>query len=129
MFKKFRSLFSNDLSIDLGTANTLIYMRDHGIVLNEPSVVAVRMDQNKGGHMNIASVGADAKMMLGRTPGNIKTIRPLKDGVIADFDMTSAMLQHFIRKVHFWSLQKTLFFPSKSFILTAVFKMALFQFF
>ena len=65
MFKKFRSLFSNDLSIDLGTANTLIYMRDHGIVLNEPSVVAVRMDQNKGGHMNIASVGADAKMMLG----------------------------------------------------------------
>ncbi|MGJ8662533.1 MAG: rod shape-determining protein, partial [Marinicella sp.] len=100
MFKKFRSLFSNDLSIDLGTANTLIYMRDHGIVLNEPSVVAVRMDQNRGGQINIASVGADAKMMLGRTPGNIKTIRPLKDGVIADFDMTSAMLQHFIRKVH-----------------------------
>ena len=100
MLKKFRSLFSNDLSIDLGTANTLIYMRDHGIVLNEPSVVAVRVDQNRGGHANIASVGADAKMMLGRTPGNIKTIRPLKDGVIADFDMTSAMLQHFIRKVH-----------------------------
>ncbi len=100
MFKKFRSLFSNDLSIDLGTANTLIYMRDHGIVLNEPSVVAVRMDQNRGGQINIASVGADAKMMLGRTPGNIQTIRPLKDGVIADFDMTSAMLQHFIRKVH-----------------------------
>lgn len=100
MFKKFRSLFSNDLSIDLGTANTLIYMRDHGIVLNEPSVVAVRMDQGRGGPVNIASVGAEAKMMLGRTPGNIETIRPLKDGVIADFDMTAAMLQHFIRKVH-----------------------------
>jgi len=100
MFKKFRSLFSNNLSIDLGTANTLIYMRDHGIVLNEPSVVAVRLDQGRGGAINIASVGSDAKMMLGRTPGNIKTIRPLKDGVIADFDMTAAMLQHFIRKVH-----------------------------
>ena len=99
MFKKFRSLFSNDLSIDLGTANTLIYMRDHGIVLNEPSVVAVRLDQGRG-TPSIASVGIDAKMMLGRTPGNIKTIRPLKDGVIADFDMTAAMLQHFIRKVH-----------------------------
>ncbi|KAA3643723.1 MAG: rod shape-determining protein, partial [Proteobacteria bacterium] len=100
MFKKIRSLFSNDLAIDLGTANTLIYMRDHGIVLNEPSVVAVRMDQGRGGPVNIASVGLDAKMMLGRTPGNIETIRPLKDGVIADFDMTAAMLQHFIRKVH-----------------------------
>ena len=100
MFKKFRSLFSNDLSIDLGTANTLIYMKDHGIVLNEPSVVAVRMDRGIGGPKDIASVGMDAKMMLGRTPGHISTIRPLRDGVIADFEMTSAMLQHFIRKVH-----------------------------
>jgi rod shape-determining protein MreB len=100
MFKKFRSLFSNDLSIDLGTANTLIYMKDHGIVLNEPSVVAVRMDRGIGGPKDIASVGIEAKMMLGRTPGHISTIRPLKDGVIADFEMTSAMLQHFIRKVH-----------------------------
>jgi len=100
MFKKFRSLFSNDLSIDLGTANTLIYMKEHGIVLDEPSVVAVRMDRGIAGPKDIASVGMDAKMMLGRTPGHIDTIRPLKDGVIADFDMTSAMLQHFIRKVH-----------------------------
>ncbi|APZ42030.1 rod shape-determining protein [Acidihalobacter ferrooxydans] len=90
---------SNDLSIDLGTANTLIYMRDKGLVLNEPSVVAIRQDRN-GGMKSVEAVGLEAKMMLGRTPANITTIRPLKDGVIADFTTTEKMLQHFIRKVH-----------------------------
>ncbi|MDA3933670.1 MAG: rod shape-determining protein [Gammaproteobacteria bacterium] len=98
--KWFRGLFSNDLSIDLGTANTLIYVRGEGIVLNEPSVVAIRMDKGPGGPQSVAAVGTEAKKMLGRTPGNIRTVRPLKDGVIADFTMTEAMLQHFIRKVH-----------------------------
>lgn len=100
MFKGLRGLFSNDLSIDLGTANTLIFVRGQGIVLNEPSVVAVRMDRGPGGPQAVADVGTNAKSMLGRTPGNIRTVRPLKDGVIADFTMTEAMLQHFIRKVH-----------------------------
>lgn len=100
MFKRLRGLFSNDLSIDLGTANTLIFVRGQGIVLNEPSVVAVRMDRGPGGPQNVASVGSEAKRMLGRTPGNIRTIRPLKDGVIADFNMTEQMLQSFIKKVH-----------------------------
>ncbi len=100
VMKRLRGLFSNDLSIDLGTANTLIYVRGQGIVLNEPSVVAVRMDRGPGGPQHVAAVGAEAKRMLGRTPGNIRTVRPLKDGVIADFNMTEAMLQHFIRKVH-----------------------------
>ncbi|AOV18020.1 rod shape-determining protein [Acidihalobacter aeolianus] len=90
---------SNDLSIDLGTANTLIYMRGKGIVLNEPSVVAIRQDRN-GGMRSVEAVGMDAKKMLGRTPANITAIRPLKDGVIADFTTTEKMLQHFIRKVH-----------------------------
>lgn len=90
---------SNDLSIDLGTANTLIYMRGKGIVLNEPSVVAIRQDRN-GGMRSVEAVGTDAKKMLGRTPANITAIRPLKDGVIADFTTTEKMLQHFIRKVH-----------------------------
>jgi len=97
MFKKLRGVFSNDLSIDLGTANTLIYVRDKGIVLNEPSVVAVRMHN---GQKTIEAVGTEAKRMLGRTPGNITAIRPLKDGVIADFLVTEKMLQHFIAKVH-----------------------------
>jgi rod shape-determining protein MreB and related proteins len=99
MFKKLRSLFSTDLSIDLGTANTLIFIPGKGIVVDEPSVVAVRYD---GGHQNptIAAVGREAKLMLGRTPGNISAIRPLKDGVIADFYITEKMLQYFIRKVH-----------------------------
>lgn len=97
MFKKLRGLFSNDLSIDLGTANTLIYVRDKGIVLNEPSVVALR---NEFGQMTVAAVGIEAKRMLGRTPGNISAIRPLKDGVIADFFVTEKMLQHFIHKAH-----------------------------
>lgn len=100
MFKRLRGLFSNDLSIDLGTANTLIFVRGQGIVLNEPSVVAVRMDRGPGGPQSVASVGIEAKQMLGRTPGNIRTVRPMKDGVIADFDMTEQMLQHFIKKVH-----------------------------
>ena len=98
-FRKLRGLISTDLSIDLGTANTLIFVRDKGIVLNEPSVVAIRLDPN-GGSKSIKEVGLEAKMMLGRTPGNIKAIRPLKDGVIADFTITEKMLQHFIRKVH-----------------------------
>lgn len=97
MFKRLRGLFSNDLSIDLGTANTLIYVRDEGIVLNEPSVVAIRLHN---GQKTIEAVGSDAKRMLGRTPGNITAIRPLKDGVIADFQVTEKMLQYFIAKVH-----------------------------
>ena len=100
MFKKFRGIFSNDISIDLGTANTLIYVRGQGIVLNEPSVVAIRQDRGPGGPRTIAAVGSEAKRMLGRTPGNIATVRPMKDGVIADFTMTEAMLQHFIKQVH-----------------------------
>ncbi len=100
MFKKLRGLFSNDLSIDLGTANTLIYVRGQGIVLNEPSVVAVRQDRGAGSAKAVAAVGGEAKRMLGRTPGNITTIRPMKDGVIADFTYTEEMLKHFIRKVH-----------------------------
>jgi rod shape-determining protein MreB len=91
-------LFSNDLAIDLGTANTCVYVKGKGIVLNEPSVVAVRKDV-KGGS-KVLAVGREAKMMLGRTPGNIVAIRPMKDGVIADFEITEAMLRHFIRKVH-----------------------------
>src|SRR3546814_1041364 len=78
-------LFSNDLSIDLGTANTLIFVRGQGIVLNEPSVVAVRQDRSGSGNRTVAAVGTEAKQMLGRTPGGITTIRPMKDGVIADF--------------------------------------------
>jgi len=99
MFKNILGYFSNDLSIDLGTANTLIYSRGHGIVLNEPSVVAIREDSGRGGRV-VEAVGAEAKNMLGRTPGNITAIRPLKDGVIADFTVTEKMLQHFIRKAH-----------------------------
>ncbi|MGH8475315.1 MAG: rod shape-determining protein [Methylococcales bacterium] len=99
LFKRLRGLFSNDLSIDLGTANTLIYIPGQGIVLNEPSVVAIREDSARG-VKTVAAVGMEAKMMLGRTPGNITAIRPLKDGVIADFTVTEKMLQFFIHKVH-----------------------------
>jgi rod shape-determining protein MreB len=91
-------IFSNDLAIDLGTANTLVYVKNKGIVLGEPSVVAVRTDnrlKNK-----VLAVGLEAKNMLGRTPGNIVAIRPMRDGVIADFEVTEAMLRHFIQKVH-----------------------------
>ena len=99
MFKKLRGIFSNDLSIDLGTANTLIYVKGQGIVLDEPSVVAIRQDRNRAGK-SVAAVGHAAKQMLGRTPGNISAIRPMKDGVIADFYVTEKMLQHFIKQVH-----------------------------
>ena len=99
MFGRILGIFSNDLSIDLGTANTLIYVRDKGIVLNEPSVVAIRNDPNTGTR-SIEAVGGGAKNMLGRTPTNIEAIRPMKDGVIADFTTTERMLQHFIRAVH-----------------------------
>jgi Actin-like ATPase involved in cell morphogenesis len=95
---RLRGLFSNDLSIDLGTANTLIYVKGKGIVLDEPSVVAIR--DGGAGNRQIVAVGSDAKRMLGRTPGNISAIRPMKDGVIADFMVTEKMLQHFIRKIH-----------------------------
>ena len=97
MFKKFRGMFSRDLSIDLGTANTLIYVREQGVVLNEPSVVAIR---THGNQKTVVAVGVDAKRMLGRTPGNIDAVRPLKDGVIADFMVTEKMLKYFIGKVH-----------------------------
>jgi len=90
--------FSSDLAIDLGTANTLVYVKGKGIVLSEPSVVAVRKDGR--GSNKVLAVGKEAKMMLGRTPGNIVAIRPMKDGVIADFEITETMLRHFIRKVH-----------------------------
>src|SRR6187455_1594792 len=95
MFNGFFGFFSNDIGIDLGTANTLVYVKDHGIVLREPSVVAVAQGTRK-----VLAVGDEAKRMLGRTPGNIVAIRPLKDGVIADFEVTEAMLRHFISKVH-----------------------------
>jgi rod shape-determining protein MreB len=105
-------MFSNDLAIDLGTANTLIYIRGQGIVLNEPSVVAIR---THNGQKTVTAVGADAKRMLGRTPGNITAIRPLKDGVIADFQVTEKMLQHFIAKVH-----ENSFFPPSPRVLVCV---------
>ncbi|MEE9239564.1 MAG: rod shape-determining protein, partial [bacterium] len=88
-------LFSNDLAIDLGTANTLVYVKGKGIVLREPSVVTVHKDSKQ-----ILAVGNEAKAMLGRTPGNIIAIRPMKDGVIANFDITEAMLRYFTQKVH-----------------------------
>jgi rod shape-determining protein MreB and related proteins len=95
MFNQLLGLFSNDIGIDLGTANTLVYVKDKGIVLREPSVVAVHTGSRK-----VLAVGDEAKKMLGRTPGNITAIRPMKDGVIADFDITEAMLRYFIKKVH-----------------------------
>ena len=100
--------FSNDLAIDLGTANTLIYVRGKGIVLNEPSVVAIRQEGGPNGKKVIQEVGLAAKQMLGRTPGNIIAIRPMKDGVIADFTVTEQMLKQFIKKVH----DNRLFSPS-----------------
>ena len=109
MFKKIRSMFSNDLSIDLGTANTLVYVKNKGIVLNEPSVVAVRLDRNGGAQRKVDAVGKAAKIMLGRSPDNLEVIRPMKDGVIADFEYTEKMLQYFISKV----LQSSHFVPFK----------------
>ncbi len=98
VFNTLLGKISNDLAIDLGTANTLVYVKGKGIVLSEPSVVAVRTDNARKN--KVLAVGAEAKRMLGRTPGNIVAIRPMKDGVIADFEVTEAMLRHFIRKVH-----------------------------
>lgn len=97
MFSRLFSLMSADMAIDLGTANTLVYVRDRGIVLNEPSVVAISTEM---GRKTVLAVGIEAKRMLGRTPGNIQAIRPLRDGVIADFEVTEAMIKYFIRKVH-----------------------------
>jgi rod shape-determining protein MreB len=98
IFSKVMGLFSNDLAIDLGTANSLVWMKGEGIVLNEPSVVAIRTDH--GARNRILAVGLEAKNMLGRTPGNIVAMRPMGDGVIADFEVTEAMLRYFIRRVH-----------------------------
>src|SRR5712692_9207239 len=92
-------LRSADMAIDLGTANTLVYVKGRGIVLNEPSVVAIASVR---GRNHVLAVGEEAKLMLGRTPGNIQAIRPLRDGVIADFDVAEEMIKHFIRKVHKW---------------------------
>ena len=99
MFRFFTQYFSNDLAIDLGTANTLIYIKGRGIVLDEPSVVALPNDMANNKNTTVA-VGAEAKRMLGRTPGSIQAVRPMKDGVIADFNVTEKMLKHFIRKVN-----------------------------
>jgi rod shape-determining protein MreB len=99
VLKRLRGHFSNDLSIDVGTANTLIYVGTRGIVLNEPSVVAIQKDPKSGGKVVVA-VGIGAKQMIGRTPKSIVTVRPMKDGVIADFTYTEIMLKHFIDKVH-----------------------------
>jgi len=112
MFKRIRGFFSNDLAIDLGTANTLIYTPDVGIVLDEPSVVAIR---EHAGQKSVTAVGKEAKHMLGRTPGNIVAVRPLKDGVIADFQVTEKMLQYFINKVH-----ENFFFPPSPRVLVCV---------
>ena len=90
-------MWSSDMAIDLGTANTLVYVKNRGVVLNEPSVVAVL---NQGGKSKVIAVGEEAKNMLGKTPGHIQAIRPMKDGVIADFVVTEEMIKHFIRKVH-----------------------------
>jgi rod shape-determining protein MreB len=100
MFSFLRSYFSNDLAIDLGTANTLIYVRSKGIVLDEPSVVAIRTEGGPSSKKTIQAVGKSAKEMLGKAPGAITVIRPMKDGVIADFTVTEQMLKQFIKKVH-----------------------------
>ncbi len=98
IFNKLIGLFSNDLAIDLGTANTLVIAKGHGIIINEPSVVAVK--NGKYGQSKVLAVGQEAKDMVGKTPGNIRAIRPMRDGVIADFDMTEKMIRKFIEKAH-----------------------------
>ena len=98
LFNKLIGMFSNDLSIDLGTANTLVIVKGKGIVINEPSVVAVKLE--KYGQQRVLAVGREAKEMVGKTPGNIRAIRPMRDGVIADFDMTEKMIRKFIEKAH-----------------------------
>ena len=97
IFEKIKNVWSQDMAIDLGTANTLVVVKGQGVVLNEPSVVAI---VDNGGKKNVLAVGDEAKTMLGRTPGNISAIRPLRDGVIADFIVTEEMIKHFIKKVH-----------------------------
>ncbi|MBW7837667.1 MAG: rod shape-determining protein [Sphingomonadales bacterium] len=104
MFSRILGMLSSDMAIDLGTANTLVYVKGRGIVLNEPSVVAIK---NRGGVKEVLAVGEEAKQMLGRTPGNIQAIRPLRDGVIADFEVAEAMIKYFIRKVHNRSMMAT----------------------
>ncbi len=114
MFAKLLGFFSSDMGIDLGTANTLVYVKGRGIVLNEPSVVAM---ETEGGKRRVRAVGDQAKIMLGRTPGNIEAIRPLRDGVIADFEIAQHMIKHFIKKVHnrsFASPQMVICVPSGS---------------
>ena len=113
MFGFLRSYLSNDLAIDLGTANTLIYARTKGIVLDEPSVVAIRQEGGPNGKKTITAVGHEAKQMLGKVPGNIEAIRPMKDGVIADFTVTEQMLKQFIKIVH----ESRLFSPSPRIII------------
>src|SRR5574343_337448 len=100
MFGAFRRYLSTDLAIDLGTANTLIFVRDKGIVLDEPSVVAIRHEGGPQGKKTLQAVGHEAKAMLGKVPGNIEAIRPMKDGVIADFVITEQMIKQFIKMVH-----------------------------
>lgn len=115
MFSRLFGLLSSDMAIDLGTANTLVYVRGKGIVLNEPSVVAIT---TIGGKQQVLAVGDEAKSMVGRTPGNIQAIRPLRDGVIANFEVAEAMIKHFIQKVHnrrsFTSPQVVVCIPSGS---------------
>ena len=113
MFGFLRKYFSSDLAIDLGTANTLIYVRGKGIVLDEPSVVAIRQEGGPNGKRTIAAVGLEAKQMLGKVPGSIEAIRPMKDGVISDFTVTEQMLKQFIRMVH----ESRLFSPSPRIII------------
>ncbi len=113
MFGAFRRYFSTDLAIDLGTANTLIFARDKGIVLDEPSVVAIRHEGGPHGKKVIQAVGREAKAMLGKVPGNIEAIRPMKDGVIADFVITEQMIKQFIKMVH----PRTLLTPSPRIII------------
>src|ERR1700738_2887762 len=113
MFGFLRSYFSNDLAIDLGTANTLIYMRGKGIVLDEPSVVSIRQEGGPNGKKTIYAVGREAKQMLGKAPGNIEAIRPMKDGVIADFTVTEQMIKQFIKTAH----ESRMFSPSPRIII------------
>ena len=113
MFQAFRRQFSSDLAIDLGTANTLIFMRDKGIILDEPSVVAIRNEGGPQGKKTLQAVGHEAKSMLGKVPGNIEAIRPMKDGVIADFTVTEQMLKQFIKMAH----PRSIFRPSPRIII------------
>lgn len=113
MFGFLRSYFSNHLAIDLGTANTLIYMQGKGIVLDEPSVVSIRQEGGQNGKKTIQAVGKEAKQMLGKVPGNIEAIRPMKDGVIADFTVTEQMIKQFIKTAH----ESRMFSPSPRIII------------